>query len=145
MKRTPQPFLLIAGAILVAGCDGDFDGGSCSYVEYPGSAIIVSVEQDTSRMRLCENGATIRFTFQPADASASGRYHFPNWPDTNRTFLVGSGGSPPLNWAISQGLVVGSQHRCVRMEITGGTCTPVIFKFPGKDYSAWGDSCDARQ
>jgi len=143
MKRVLRLGCLIAVAICIADCSDDI-GGPCSYVEYPGSATIISVEQDTSQMRLCENGALIQFTFQPTDSSASGRYRFSNRPDTNQTFIVGSGCSAPLNWAISQGLVVGSGHRCVRCEMTDGTCSPVVFRFPDINYSAWGDSCEVR-
>ena len=141
MKRIPHPLLLLAGATLIASCDL-YDGGPCSYIKYPGSALIVSVAADTSRMRTCENAAVILFTFHPTDSSATNSYRFPAWPDTNCAFLVGSGCTPPLNWAISQGLVVGSEHRCARWEIIEGTCTPVIYKFSDIDYSAWGDSCE---
>jgi hypothetical protein len=149
MKKTLKLGCMIAGAIIIAGCNAnDIDGppgGPCSYVEYPGSAIIVSVEEDTSQLRTCENAALIKFTFQPADSSASSRYLFPQRSDTNQAFLVGSGCTPPLNWAISQGLAVGSEHSCVRREIISGTCSPVGFGFPEIDYSAWGDSCASRQ
>jgi hypothetical protein len=117
-------------------------GGSCEYVEYPGSAFITSIVQDTRQTRLCENGVVITFNFIPADLSAPDRYLIPTWPDVNRIFTVGDGASPPLNWATSQGLMVGSEHECVRREIVCGTCTPVIFKFPDIDYSHWADSCD---
>jgi len=147
MKRALKLGCIIAGAIVVANCDtNDAIGpiGGCSYAKYPGSAIIVSVEQDTNQMSACENAATIKFTFYPTDSSASSRYRYPHWSDTNQVFLVGDGKSPPLNWAISQGLVVGSEHSCERREIISGTCLPVYFKFLEIDYSAWGDSCEAR-
>lgn len=148
MKKALKLGWVMAGAILIANCDAnDIDGpigGPCDYVKYPGSAIIVSVEQDTDQMRTCENGALIKFTFRPTDSSASSRYLYPQRSDTNQAFLVGSGCSPPLNWALSRGLVVGSEHSCVRREIISGTCSPVGFGFPDIDYSAWGDSCEAR-
>ena len=145
MRKMMHPLALIVLAVLFANCDEEMiDGGPCNYIEYPGSAVIVSVAEDTSQYRTCENAAVIVFTFQPDDPSASSNYLVPHWPDTNRDFLVGSGCTPPLNWAISQGLLVDSEHNCVRMESTSGTCTPVLFKFPDIDYSAWGDSCETR-
>jgi len=117
-------------------------GGSCEYIEYPGSALIISIVQDTRQTRLCENGVVITFDFVPADPSAPDRYLMPTWSDINRVLLVGDGASPPLNWAASQGLVVGSEHECVRREIICGSCMPVIFNFPNIDYSHWPDSCD---
>ena len=144
MKKMVHALVLIVVAVLITNCDEEEIGGRCRYIEYPGSAVIVSVEEDTSQVRACENAAVILFTFQPNDSSASSNYLVPNWPDSNRDFLVGSGCTPPLNWAISQGLLVGSEHNCARMEITSGTCAPVTFKFPEIDYSSWADSCEAR-
>ena len=143
MKKIILFLCSIAGAFALVACDDEV-GGPCRTVEYPGRAVIVSVTADTSRFRTCENGAVILFDFKPTDPSAPGRYHFPSWLDTNRLFMVGSGCTPPMNWAISQGLTVGGEHRCVRWETIGGTCTPSGFRFPGIDYSAWGDSCDSR-
>ena len=117
-------------------------GESCEYVEYPGSAFVTSVVQDTRETRLCENGVVITFDFVPDDPSAPDKYLIPTWLDINRVFIVGGGASPPLSWAASQGLIAGSEHECVRREIICGSCTPVIFKFPAVNYSHWADSCD---
>lgn len=118
------------------------DGGPCRRIAYPGSAVITSVEPSTDPMRTCLNAVEVRFTFIPADPSAPSRYLLPLWRDANRGFVVGSGTPPPLNWAVSQGLVVGSEHRCERLEITRGSCTPVMYRFPDIDYTHWADSCD---
>lgn len=118
------------------------DGGSCRRIAYPGTAVITSAEPATDPMRTCLNAVEVRFTFIPADPSAPSRYLLPLWRDTDRRFVVGSGTPPPLNWAVSQGLVVGSEHRCVRLEITRGSCMPVAYRFPDIDYTHWADSCD---
>lgn len=116
-------------------------GGPCEYLEIPGTAKIVSVKEAPSTESNCANAVQVSFDFVPNDPAAVSSYRFPNWKDTGQHFIVGGGMNPPKVWVQERGLVEGSEHACVRSEITKGTCTPVIFSFPKIDMTGWDKYC----
>ncbi|MDY6912445.1 MAG: META domain-containing protein, partial [Chloroflexota bacterium] len=80
------------------------------------------------------------FDFVPDEPGDVDRYRFPDWSDKGQYLTVGAGMNPPRAWVEDQGIVEGSTQRCMRLEITKGTCTPVIFSFPEIDFSGWADA-----
>ena len=116
-------------------------GGPCEYDEIHGTATITWTGDPVIDADNCKNAIEIKFTFTPDDPSARNHYRFPDWSDENQRFTVGGGKNPPKNWAVSRGLMKGSSHECVRLEIINGTCTPVIFSFPDIDLRGWEDEC----
>ncbi len=114
-------------------------GGPCSYNEFPGRAVITSVTPAPDGG--CIDAVYVEFNFIPDDPNALELYVFPNWPDTGQFLTVGDGKHPNATWAELQGLTVGSIHPAIRMEISDGTCTPVIFKFLDVDYSSYAEYC----
>ena len=137
--------LLLIGVLITvtSNCsDDDFVIGQlCPYVNVEGSAEILSLlSVDPDANNCPRNPITVLFVFRPDDPSARDGYLHPQWSDTSH-LTVGDGKNPNLGWTIGEGLVQGSIHDCVRSELTGGACTPVVFRFPDIDYVAWNDSC----
>ena len=116
-------------------------GGPCEYVDIPGIAKIVSVKEAPSTEYNCAKAVQVTFDFVPNDPAAVKSYRFPNWKDTGCHFTVGGGMNPPKAWVLERGLVEGSEHACVRSEITKGTCTPVNFSFPTINMDGWEKYC----
>jgi len=116
-------------------------GGSCQYMDIPGIATIVSVETAPTTDYNCGNAVRVIFDFVPNDPAAINNYRFLSWLDTGNYFTVGAGMNPPQTWVLQQGLTAGSQHACVRSEITSGACTPVIFSFPDINETGWEQEC----
>ena len=119
-------------------------GGPCDYVNIPGMAVVDEVKTAADWHNNCSNAVEVIFHFVPDDPAARTRYLRPDWSDTEKHYVVGDGKNPPRNWAREVGLVVGSEHRVIRSEITRGTCTPVIFIFPDIDSTTSEDECFAR-
>jgi hypothetical protein len=117
-------------------------GGQCVYDTIPGTATIQVIAPDTLSNRICDNAVIVYFVFAPADSSAPHRYKIPNWPDTDRRLLIADGKNPPSTWVEAEGLSIGSEHDCVRLEEIKGTCTPVIFEFSNIDYVGWTKYCE---
>lgn len=133
------PFLLMCSH----GDDlsGTLSTGPCEYRQTQGHAVITAVRSAASGTYNCKRAVQIIFDFIPDDPLAQKNYRFPQQSDSNRLFTVGAGMNPPDGWAQRVGLVQGSTHRCIRQEITKGTCTPVIFSFPDLDFSGWQEEC----
>ena len=145
MVRFAIIFCLCLMLSFIVACNGNDNGtqqelivgGPCEYVDIPGVATIVSVENAPPEDYNCKNAVVVTFDFVPDDPGAVDNYLFPNWSDTGQHLTVGGGMNPPLQWVLLQGLSKGSKHRCERSEITDGTCTPVCFSFPDIDFSGW--------
>ena len=146
------PLLLIAAVTILLSCgcwprrggprQGDeIIGGPCRYAEIVGVATITGVQDAPEGAYNCRGAVEVLFTFAPNDSSARDRYRFPAWSDIGQRLTVGEGLNPPRKWVEEQGMVEGKQFPCVRSEITRGTCTPVIFKFPGVDMKSWTKWC----
>jgi hypothetical protein len=104
-------------------------------------AFITRIMPDTLQNRTCTNAVIVFFDFSPDNHDVVDHYKFPAWPDSNRRLTVSSGINPPDSWVAAQGLTENSEHRCIRQELTSGTCTPVIFEFTEIDYLNWKDFC----
>ncbi len=119
------------------GGNSEFDGGDCTYAETPGVATIVSVEDAAAGGNNCANDPVrVVFDFTPDDPEAS------QPSDTGVSIGVADGKNPPREWVTDEGFTVGSQHRCLREDITSGTCTPVIYFFPDNDFDAGAAACE---
>jgi hypothetical protein len=144
-------FCLWLLASLCAACDGSSDGdgsedppiigGPCNYLDIQGTASIVSMGVPAPDDNNCNHAVEVIFDFTPDDPSAADDYLLPNWSDKGQHLTVGDGKNPPKEWVLGQGLTPGTEHRCVRSEITDGACTPVVFSFPDIDFSGWPAFC----
>jgi len=111
-------------------------GGPCEYEDTPGMATIVSVESaPTNALNCTNNPVEVIFDFQPDEPARV------NLAATGHTFTIGEGVNPPLSWVQAEGLTPGTQHACIRRDITKGTCTPVLYQFPDVDTQAGLDAC----
>jgi hypothetical protein len=132
--------VLIMVALMFGACS-DIVGGPCEYVDIPGIARVVSANEADPADFNCKNAVEVIFDFIPDDPAAIDDYLFPTSKDTGKRLTVGSGMNPPKTWVLEQGLTEGSEHSCIRREITKGTCTPVIFHFPDIDMNKWEETC----
>ena len=125
----------ILGLTLIANlwtC-GDFQpwGGPCEYANTPGVATVMSVEAADPEDLNCSNDpVVVIFDFEPDDPASAGL------AATGVQLRISQGVNPPREWVQSEGLIVGSQHDCIRRDITTGACAPLLFEFPAVDYDA---------
>ena len=132
--------ILVIVVLMFSACS-DIVGGPCEYVDIPGTARVVLVKEAAQADSNCKDAVEVIFDFVPDDPAAIDDYLFPNWEDTDQRLTVGGGMNPPKTWVLEQGLTEGSEHRCLRSEITKGTCTPVIFRFPEINMKGWEEHC----
>ncbi len=126
-------------------------GSGCEYVQIPGNATIIALQEPRPDSNNCANAVEVVFHFEPDDPTVSERYQW-NWDgveigywDDTDTITVGDGKNPPREWAMSHGLVEGSVHRSIRQELTKCCpCTPVVFTFPELDLTGWEAECSHR-
>lgn len=110
--------------IALVGCtskDYSAPGGPCAYTEFPGTATCVEITSDSS-------GPVAYFAFTPTDPTAPSRYRFP--PSDNHLRMILDTGAPTQAWLTEHGIVVDKSLNCIRMEISAGTCTPLVFRLP---------------
>jgi hypothetical protein len=140
MKQCILIFMLL---FALQSCNDDdvVCGGHCVYDTIPGTALIQVIVPDTLTNRLCNNAVFVYFDFIPADSSAPDSYRFPNWPDTSRRLLIADGIDPPSTWIEAEGLGVGTEHDCIRLEEIRGSCASLLFELPNIDYSGWTGYC----
>ena len=104
-------------------------GGPCAYVDYPGKATIVAV---TAQQRAGNDvpGLEVTFTFVPDAPITDDRLYEPG-----RTYpLTLTGGQAPgPRFVAKHDLRPGRALPCRLRTIRQGTCTPVLFDFPGID------------
>ena len=134
--------------LALTGCGGDSDepltpvGGPCTYREWPGEAVITQAAAADPEALNCDNQpVSVLFDFTPDAPSTPADYLFPSVEDQGRALTLGEGLNPPRAWVEREGLAPGSSHAAVRMEITSGTCTPVLFRVSGADTTGWEDLC----
>ena len=141
MRKNSLLMLWLLVSTVLAGCATRV-GGSCKYADIPGTCTVESVTPTGAGTSSCSNDPVeVRFDFSPLDSGAQADYRYPAQSDTDRSLTIAGGALPPRPWIESEGLTEGSQHPCVRREITRGTCTPVIFEFTEIDYAAGIDQC----
>ncbi|HVP11021.1 MAG TPA: hypothetical protein VMV94_07520 [Phycisphaerae bacterium] len=121
-----------------AGGDDTPFGGYCRYTGTPGVATITCVEAPEPGDLNCTNDpVAVIFDFQPDDPASGGL------AATGVRLTISEGENPPRQWAEGEGLIVGSQHACVRRDIEWGTCSPLLYEFPDVDYGAGIQLCYA--
>lgn len=103
-------------------------GGPCKYEPFNGKVKIISVEKDKEKSPLYQEPMVVMYNFIPENSEAPKKYKFKNFKDTSIRFWIGTGENPPARCLDEYGIKVNSEHKAVRLEITKGTCTPVLFK-----------------
>jgi hypothetical protein len=112
-------------------------GGTCSYSDTKGTAIIRSVMAAPAGGNNCTaDPVKVVFDFAPDNPDAgtpANAVGFPPAPNTNRTFTIGDGENPPRACLASLGITVGATFPTTRRDLTAGTCTPTIFELDNLD------------
>ena len=146
MRQTMRWLLVAVVVSALCGCAGSavsnhpVVGGPCAYKDIPGWARIVSIQTAPPKAHNCPNDPVeVRFDFIPADPSLEAKQA------EDLTLTVGGGMNPARSYVAAKGIVKGKTYRCVRREITKGTCTPVLYTFPKIDLSDFDKSCFAKQ
>lgn len=107
------------------------EGGLCEYSSYEGYAVIKAIKAAPASEYNCPNNARqVVFEFTPDNISDRQKYRFTNVSDSPLTMKINDGANPSLTWIKNNKITVGAKFKCIRTEITKGTCTPVVFKFP---------------
>jgi len=141
MKKLSAAILLCAA---IGACNTDSTnsndntviGGPCDYEDTAGVATIVSVEPaGTNGLNCGDDAVEIVFDFTPDDPAAA------DLAETGLFVAVSEGVNPDRAWAEDEGLTVGSEHPALRVDITSGTCTPLMFTLTDVDYSAGAMAC----
>ena len=130
--------LIIAVSMIFISCGrnskSDKPGGNCEYNQFEGSAKIISIKDAPKSDYNCpENPKLVIFEFTPANLSDRSKYSFKNFSDNSVQMKINDGANPSLAWIKKNKIEAGKKYRCVRTELTKGTCTPVIFEFPDLD------------
>ncbi len=108
----------------------------CKYHDTPGVATIVSVDAaDPGDLNCPNDPVEVVFDFEPDDPDAG------NLAATGLSLTISEGLNPAFSWVTEEGLEVGTQHPCLRRDITRGTCTPIIYQFTEVDYQAALEVC----
>ena len=109
-------------------------GGPCRYEAFPGKATIVSVTPQPDN-----NGRShpvrVTYTFRP-DTPTNGDPLVKS--DAVHTLTLTGGTLPEQAFVDTHGLSTGRVLPCILQRIRQGTCTPVLFDFPGIDLTDHG-------
>lgn len=109
-------------------------GGPCTYADFPGTATITAIAPlAEERHGLPYAGRSVTFTFAP-DTPINGE---PLYVPGNIHHLTLAGGRAPGqrfvdHYKLRPGLSLPCRLRLIRK----GTCTPVLFEFPGIDLTS---------
>lgn len=124
-----KAFLFLGVAVILFSCKNTI-GTDCSYNQYQGKAIIISIDNAPINENNCPvNAKKVLFVFTPNDTTVRNNYLFKNWSDTSSLTVYGI--NPSQTFLDSFHINVGTEFNCNRQEITQGTCTPVLFNFTG--------------
>jgi len=112
-------------------------GGSCSYADTKGTAIIKSVMTAPAGENNCTaDPVKVVFDFAPDNpdaGTAANAVGVPPAPNTDRTFTIGDGENPPRACLAILGITIGATFPATRRDLTAGTCTPTIFELDNLD------------
>jgi hypothetical protein len=111
-------------------------GGPCEYKQYKGKATIVSIRKKGASKKEggslerspCHQRYEVKFSFSPDEqieepyAQVEGR-HYP--------LMLTNGSYPGSEFLEKYGIEVGKTFDCYLKVMTKGSCTPVLFEFPG--------------
>jgi hypothetical protein len=129
--------LMLTANLGLGNIDPPF-GGPCEYADTPGIATIVSIDApDPDDLNCSNDPVEVTFDFVPDDPASA------HLAAADVRLRISEGVNPPRAWVEDEGLTVGSQHVCVRRDITSGTCTPLLFEFSEVDYEAGIELCYA--
>ncbi|MDI6795816.1 MAG: hypothetical protein QMD09_02675 [Desulfatibacillaceae bacterium] len=135
-------FLACSSPAVLQESKGNMAGGPCQYQEIIGHALITSVGPAEPQEYNCPNQAQkVLFSFYPDNEGAAAKYLFPGWADEGNSLSVAGGANPPAAWVLRQGIEPGVKIPAIRAEIVSGTCTPVVFSFPGLDMESALEEC----
>lgn len=123
-------------SILISGCMAEdrssFSpppfGGQCDYKNYTGKAEIVSITRKPGPKEKYE----IKFAFYPDKPI---KEDFARTKDKKYQLLLSDSSAPGPDFLDKFKVSVGKRFDCIMKVITKGTCTPIIFEFPGLDLS----------
>lgn len=110
-------------------------GGPCSYESYPGTVTFVDVkpwqpESPTAGVPTPYPPLAVTFTFTPAQPLTNEPLYKPG---VVHTFTLINSMPPGPRFAAKYGITAGAAVPCQLRVIRSGTCTPVVFEFPGID------------
>ena len=122
----------------LAGSTASRVGGPCAYADFPGTAVIVSVtphlasaaNAPAAGAQTAPPGYDVVFTFTP-DAPIAGEQLYQ--PGRSHTLTLVNGAAPGPKFLQKYGISPGKTFACRLRLIRKGTCTPVLFAFPGID------------
>ena len=129
----------LAGATACAADAPRLVGGPCDYAVYPGKAMFLDVAPAPPG-----NGATpyppyaATYRFTPNEPLALQGIHEEG---KVQTLAMANGALPGRAFLDKYGVGPGKVFACELLVIRKGTCTPVIYRFPGidpADYFEWG-------
>ena len=110
-------------------------GGPCRYESYPGTATFTDVkawqpESPTAGVPTPYPPLAVAFTFTPAQPIMNESLYKPG---VVHTFTLINCMPPGPRFAAKYGIKAGAVVPCQLRVIRQGTCTPVVFEFPGID------------
>ncbi|GAB7078354.1 hypothetical protein [Megalodesulfovibrio paquesii] len=128
---------LLLGCLLPArqapGGQGVMTGGACQYDEFPGQATIEAVApQAEPRPDLPYAALSVTFSFVPDSPVRSELYE----PGKLHHLSLAGGRPPGERFVTAHDLHRGRTLPCRLRIIRQGTCTPVLFEFPGIDLTS---------
>ena len=115
-------------AMIASDPPGKMVGGPCTYAEYPGKATIVSVKEAPPSSGYSKDKYEVKFSFTPKD-----KIKEPLVKLEGKTFMhTLLGGTPPgKTYLEKNGIKEGAVFDAILKVIKKGTCTPIVFDFPG--------------
>ncbi|MGE4536391.1 MAG: hypothetical protein AB7D37_04890 [Desulfovibrio sp.] len=120
----------------LAGVAAPRVGGPCTYADFPGKAVIVAVTPRpldtpaTSAIPTPYPAFDVTYTFTP-DTPIAGEPLYT--PGRTYTLTLVNGMAPGPRFLQKYGIAPGKVLPCRLRVIRQGTCTPVLFTFPGID------------
>lgn len=108
-------------------------GGPCTYVDHPGTATILAVTPalpDKNVPTPPYPGMTVTYRFKAANPLPPQGIHMEG---KIQTLTMVSGWPPGRRFLKKYGIHPGANLPCVLRIIQSGTCTPLLFQFPGID------------
>jgi hypothetical protein len=127
--------VFLAPCPAAAGQQPTLVGGPCRYDTFAGKATIVSIEPGQTPKTGAEAAPpytplTVTYTFTPS-APITGEPLYK--PDVAHTLTLVNGMQPGSRFVAKYGLSPGKIVPCELRIIRQGTCTPVLYVFPGID------------
>lgn len=109
-------------------------GGPCAYADFPGKATITAITPLAGgNQGLPYPGLTVTFTFTPDQPMAGEPLYV---PDKVQHLTLAGGRAPGQRFVDTYKLRPGLSLPCQLRLIRQGTCTPVLFEFPGIDLAS---------